>query len=179
MKELFNRFYSSPRPYQRLIVLSVLTMFLSHLSVRTVGSGFDLFMTVFQVMILGFIVGWSWFTGDFTLKFFFQIAGIFVCSIETHRLIFSRFYPNTLDVMGSATLDYKIISIVFILFFYVTCLTGKSVYDIAAGVKRPEVRISRPRIGLVDFVGRRVAARKERKRSETIATEIHPVEKGA
>lgn len=120
-------FFSNPKAWQRLILLSLLTMFISHLSIRISGSGFDVFTLIFGGLILAFVIGWSSFNGEVDLFFLGRSFGVVITSFELYRMFYSYLYPEVLDVMGTATGDFKGFTIILGSGFYIQSLVGKTI----------------------------------------------------
>jgi len=134
-KEHIKLFFSNPTAWQRLVLLSVLTMFLSHLSIRTDGSGFDVFTLVLGGLILAFVIGWSSFNGELDLLFLGRSLGIVITSFELHRVGYSLIYPEFLDEMGTAALQFKSLSLLLFFGFYAQCMAGRTIVAIILGLK--------------------------------------------
>lgn len=136
MKESgLNKLLSTPRGWQRLLGLSVLIMFLSHLSLtlnrlQGQGGGYDWFLVITGSLILTFLAAWSGFNGERDFKFLGRCAGMTISSLELHRLGYSWCLPELLNETGDASTQFKFISVSLLIILFAQSLSGKKAADL-------------------------------------------------
>ncbi len=123
-----QNFFSKPTSWQRITILAVLAMFISHLSIKE-GGGVDYFTVFCGLLILAFVVGWSSLNGDLNLKFAGRSIGIIASTVELHRIAYSIAYPEKLEESGGA-ISFQIMGISLMLLLFLKCLTGKSIMSL-------------------------------------------------
>jgi hypothetical protein len=151
-----KQFFASPTQWQRLALLSLLSMFISHLILlgsQASGSsgGIDVFAVVAGAVILLFVVGWSALNGTSNTKFVSRTIGVVCASFEIHRLAYSFIWPEKLNELGAPT--FQVFAIVLIVGLLLQSLTGKSPSDLMMALKGKLQGINKiklPRVVLKD-----------------------------
>ncbi|MCG8333549.1 MAG: hypothetical protein MJE63_03470 [Proteobacteria bacterium] len=136
--EKIKQFFAAPTQWQRLALLSLLSMFISHLillSSQASGSSdeIDIFSLVAGAVILLFVVGWSALNGTSSPKFVTRSIGVVCGSFEIHRLAYSFIWPKKLNEIEAPT--FQIFAITLIIGLLLQSLTGKSLSDLMVGIK--------------------------------------------
>ncbi len=141
--EKVKQFFASPTHWQRLALLSLLSMFISHLILISAKGAdskgeVDLFAVVAGAVILLFVVGWSALNGTSSTRFISRTIGVVCASFEMHRLIYSFIWPEKLDEFSEPT--FHIFAIVLIVVLLVQSLTGKSTTDLLTLLKEKDYK---------------------------------------
>ncbi len=136
--EKIKQFFAAPTQWQRLALLSLLSMFISHLillSSQSSGASneIDIFSLVAGAVILLFVVGWSALNGTSSPKFVTRSIGVVCGSFEIHRLAYSFIWPKKLNEMEAPT--FQVFAITLIIGLLLQSLTGKSLSDLLVGIK--------------------------------------------
>ena len=91
--EKLKQFFAAPTYWQRLALLSLLSMFISHIILLSSQAQapeskgeVDVFAIVAGAVILLFVVGWSALNGTSSPKFVSRTIGVVCASFEIHRL---------------------------------------------------------------------------------------------
>lgn len=146
--EKLKQFFAAPTYWQRLALLSLLSMFISHLillssrvqSAESKGE-VDIFAVVAGAVILLFVVGWSALNGTSNPKFISRTIGVVCASFEIHRLGYSFIWPKKLDELGQPT--FQVFAIVLIVGLLVQSLTGKTASDLALMIKEQTNKLNK------------------------------------
>ncbi len=130
--EKIQQFFAAPTYWQRLALLSLLSMFISHLILLSAqGSAskgeVDIFAVVAGAVILLFVMGWSALNGSSDTKFISRTIGVVCASFEIHRLIYSCIWPEKLNEIEEPT--FYIFAIILIIGLLIQSLTGKTASD--------------------------------------------------
>ncbi len=131
--EKIKQFFAAPTNWQRLALLSLLSMFISHIILLSAKSSepkgqIDLFAVVVGVFILLFVVGWSTLNGTHSPKFVSRTIGTIFASFEIHRIIYSYIWPKRLDELREPTFQIFAIFLIFTLLFQ--SLVGETMSNI-------------------------------------------------
>ncbi len=141
-----KRFFASPTQWQRLAILSVLVMFISHVILLSrQGSKsdgeIDFFAVIAGAAILLFVVGWSALNGACDTKFISRTIGVVCASFETHRLVYSYIWPDKLNELEEPT--FYLFGIILIAGLLVQSLFGKTMSDYLAMVHSQIIKLKK------------------------------------
>lgn len=144
-----KQFFANPTHWQRLAILSVLSMFISHLILLSrQGSKsdgeIDFFAVIAGAAILLFVVGWSALNGASDTKFISRTIGVVCASFETHRLGYSYIWPEKLNELEEPT--FYLFGIILIVGLLIQSLFGKTVSDYLAIIHSQLVKLKKGRL---------------------------------
>jgi ABC-type polysaccharide/polyol phosphate export permease len=133
-----KRFFANPTHWQRLAILSVISMFISHLILLSMQGAksngeVDFFAVIAGAVILLFVVGWSALNGSSDTKFISRTVGVVCASFEIHRLGYSYIWPEKLNELQEPT--FYVFGIILIAGLLLQSLFGKTVSDCLVMIK--------------------------------------------
>ncbi len=142
-----KQFFANPTHWQRLAILCVLSMFISHLillSRQGKSDGeIDFFAVIAGAAILLFVIGWSALNGASDTKFISRTIGVVCASFECHRLGYSYIWPDKLNELEEPT--FYIFGITLIAGLLIQSLFGKTVSDYLMIIHSQAVKLRKGR----------------------------------
>ncbi len=141
--EKIKQFFAAPTNLQRLALLSLLSMFISHIILLSANGSdskgeIDLFVVIVGVFILLFVVGWSTLNGVHNPKFVSRTIGTILASFEIHRIIYSVIWPKRLDELREPT--FQVFAILLIVALLYQSLVGSPVTSIFIVLREQSVK---------------------------------------
>lgn len=140
-KSWLQQLYTAPTIHQRLAVLTVLTVFLSHmqmlLSHRAQPGTTDGMITGIGVAFLVFILGWSSFAGSDDIGIYLtRGAAVMITSFLLHRIGFYFSHENAVKTISDDLLQ-NICTITIIVAVFIRMFLGLTVREMLEKIQKP------------------------------------------